>query len=70
MEENSRSWPTLLLRIFQRICFTVAIGGALGSIIAVVQGRSDWAGVAAVIALYALAMAALSWWARRFIGRA
>ena len=66
-EDSAPPWLELLLRIFQRICVGIAIGGALSGTVAVVQGRNDWALGAAAVALYALVMATLAEWTARFI---
>jgi hypothetical protein len=58
-----------LLRLFQQICYGVALGGALSGIGAVVEGHNEWAEIAAAIALYALVMATLAEWTMRFIQR-
>ena len=68
-EASAQPWLKLLVRVFQLICFGVAIGGALSGTVAVVQGRNDWALVAAAVALYALVMATLAEWTARFIRR-
>ena len=68
-EQSTQPWLKLLVRGFQLACVGLAIGGALGGVIAVVQGRNDWALVAAAIALYALVMATLAEWTARFIRR-
>ena len=66
-EDSAQPWLKLLIRVFQRICVGIAIGGALSGIVAVVQGRNDWALGAAAVALYALVMATLAEWTARFI---
>jgi hypothetical protein len=68
-EDSAQPWLKLLVRVFQLVCFGIAIGGALSGIIAAVKGRNDWALVAATIALYALVMATLAEWTARFIRR-
>jgi hypothetical protein len=66
-EDSAHPWLTMLVRIFQRLCVGIALGGALSGIVAVVQGRNEWAEVAAAVALYALVMATLAEWVMRFI---
>ena len=51
-----------VLRLFQKLCLGVALGGALVCGGAAVVARKDWAAAALVIALYALGMAALTHW--------
>ena len=68
-EDSAQPWLKLLVRVFQRVCVGIALGGALSGTVAVVQGRNDWALVAATVALYALVMATLAEWTARFIRR-
>ena len=68
-EDSAQPWLKLLVRIFQLVCFGIAIGGTLGSIVAIAQGRKNGAAVVAVIALYALIMAILAEWILRYIKR-
>jgi len=68
-EDSAQPWLDLLVRVFQLACFGIALGGALSGTVAVVQGRNEWALMAAVVALYALVMATLAEWVMRFIKR-
>ena len=68
-DDSTQPWLKLLVRIFQLVCFGIAIGGTLGSIVAIAQGRKNGAAVVVVIALYALIMAILAEWIMRYIKR-